>query len=292
MSLFRRALWHVNRTPAARGIKAGLRLAHRGEIARRRREGALLPSDQAAMDLAERLRADGYAMADETIPRDARSKLAEAAGTLGLDADRDASVFASRKTFWTSLVENAMVDGQLPASDPLVRFALHPSVLAPLAKRYGELPRLDYVAITHSTYAGPELKVSQLWHRDFDDTTVTKLFVYLTDVTTCDGPFTFIPGPVSDRIGFRRRSHRSDAEVGLELDLAQARAIEGPALTGFFVETSRCLHMGSRVAPDGERLMYTATFISSPRIYPERPRNFFRLDGSESALERSVLTAG
>src|ERR687883_119706 len=37
-------------------------------------------------------------------------------------------------------------------------------------------------------------KLSQLWHRDWDDVVNLKLFVYLSEVTDESGPFTFAPG--------------------------------------------------------------------------------------------------
>src|ERR1700704_6560114 len=74
-----------------------------------------------------------------------------------------------------------------------------------------------------------------------------KMFVYLTDVESeADGPFTFLPGQVSDRFGFSLRSHRGDSEVVGKLSPNEPRAVIAPRLTAFMVETSRCLHMGSR----------------------------------------------
>jgi len=63
-----------------------------------------------------------------------------------------------------------------------------------------------------------------------------------------------------------------------------------PRLTEFMVNTSRCLHMGGRVAPGQERLLYTTTCFSLPRFYPE-PTSRFILRGDETPLMRALLTA-
>lgn len=289
--MLRRILWHINRTPAAKAIKAARRAGARPEVVARRALARTLARSPATSAVAADLRRHGYARADGLLDADSLAALDRATDTIGAPSSGE-TVFGAHKDIWRHLIDAAMVDGSLPADSPFARLALQPPLLAALAEYYGELPRLDYVTITHSRPAEGELRYSQLWHRDYDDTRVVKLFVYLTDVEENDGPFTFIPGPQSDRVGFSRRSHRPDADIAAATDLGAAVRMTGPRLSAFLVETSRCLHMGSRVAPGHERLMYTATFISAPRIYPERPHPFFRLAGSETAVERRVLLPG
>jgi phytanoyl-CoA dioxygenase PhyH len=290
--LLRRIWWHVNRTPAQKAIKAARRAVARSEIAERRALARTLERGPQAAAVAANLRRDGYSRADALIAPESLAALDRALAAK-LDAPRTGgSVFGDHKDIWRHLLDADMVDGSLPADSPFARFALQPAVLAALAEYYGELPRLDYVTVTYSGPAEGELRFSQLWHRDYDDTKVVKLFVYLTDVGDEDGPFTFLPGPQSDRIGFSLRSHRPDAAIAARADLGAAVRMTAPRLSAFLVETSRCLHMGSRVAAGHERLMYTATFISTPIIFPERAQPFFRLAGSESAVERRVLSAG
>lgn len=291
LNLFRRVLWHLNRSPGRYAVKAALRALHRGEMAARRREAAALTRSEAVLDAARSLARDGYVRADALVPLAAREALATAVDDAVRTPHHGTSVFGAHKDIWTSAVESQMVDGQLRTDHPFVRFALNPEVLALLAEHYGELPRLDYVAVTRSLPAGPELRFSQLWHRDYDDVRVVKLFVYLTDVSeAADGPFTFIPAPASRQVKPGLRSHRSDAALGQPLN--HAVSLTGPRLTAFVVETSRCYHMGSRVAEGHERVMFTATYISAPRIFPERPRNFFAPNGAETPVERRLLLPG
>jgi len=291
IQVFRRILWHVNRTPAAKAIKAARRVTARSELAERRALGETLARTPESSAVAANLRRDGFSRVDGLIEPECLAALDRATGEIG-QAGAGASVFGGKKDIWRHLIDAHLVDGSLPADNPLARFALQEPVLAALAEYYGELPRLDYVTVTYSGPTEGEPRFSQLWHRDHDDTRVVKLFVYFTDVAEADGPFTFLPAAESDKIGFSRHSHQSDAAVAAKADLGKAVRMTGPRLSAFLVETSRCLHMGSRVAAGHERVMYTATFISSPRIFPERAKPFFRLAGSESAVERRVLLAG
>jgi hypothetical protein len=46
--------------------------------------------------------------------------------------------------------------------------------------------------------------------------------------------------------------------------------------------------MGSRISSDRTRLLYTATYIQPPRMYPEPPARF-RATGPLSEIDRAVL---
>jgi hypothetical protein len=291
--VFGRILWHVNRTPAAKVIKFVRRQARRSEISLRRRLAGDLLVLPEARDAARSLQENGYADVTALIPIASREMLAAAVATAASAPEtNNEPAFGTKKDFWVHILEREMVDGSLSAASPYARFALQPAVLSVLSEIYGELPRLSYVAVTHSLPTADDFQISQLWHRDYDDTRVVKLFVYLTDVGAGDGPFTFVPGPVSDRVGFTLRSHNSDDAMRRFIDLDSAISMNGPKLTAFMIETSRCLHMGSRVDAGHSRLMYTATYVSAPSIYPERQKPFFRLEGTETPIERHTLQPG
>jgi hypothetical protein len=284
--------WHINRTPLSRAIKFARRLPLQREIGTRRALLAELPDTSVVKKHAGQLLDQGYSIITDVVDPVRMAALAEA-GEAKLARAHAAPIRqdATHKDFWVRLLDEDKRGGMLSVDNPFVHFALQPEILAIVGHAFGELPRLDYVLLTLSKNANAELNYSQLWHRDYDDTRVVKLFVYLTDVRDlADGPFTFIPGPMSDRVGFRLRSHQTDSEISTAIPLSAAHAIEAPRLTAFMVDTARCLHMGSRVAQGHERLLYTATFISIPRLYPEPPP-FFRLTGDESRLIERVLTA-
>ena len=287
-----RLLWHVNRSPLKLLVKQVLLLRYRAAVRERKALVAQLPTNSGLDALASNLVRDGYVIMNDVIDPQTLAALSAAGETKLARADEAAGHQVSEhKDFWVRLLDEDMQDGMLPVESPFVRFALQPAVVGVLGRVLGELPQLDYVLLTLSKEKGTEFAYSQLWHRDYDDVRTIKLFVYLTDVENeSDGPFTFLPGPVSDRFGFALRSHRSDKEILKQAQANEMKSIVAPRLSTFMVETSRCLHMGSRLAPGHSRLLYTATFITVPRIYPEPPPRFC-LSGNESSIERCVLNS-
>jgi hypothetical protein len=291
ISIWRRALWHLNRTPVAHVIKGIRRAVASKSVGKRRRFAATIASTPAEVATAEQLNREGYAIVTEAMDPLVLQSLYVATADLHERAkSRAVKQDSNHKDFWTRLLDEEMQDGKLPTDNPFAAFALQPAVLSILSRAYGELPHLDYVLLTLSRDTGKELSFSQLWHRDHDDTRVIKLFVYLTDVASLDdGPLTFIPGPASDRFGFSLHSQTPDAVVSSRVSSDEVQSLILPKLSVFMVETSRCLHMGSRLSPGHERLLYTATFISVPRLFPE-PAPRFSLTGRESEVVRCVLS--
>jgi hypothetical protein len=285
-----RLLWHANRSPAAGAIKWGLRTLHRKEVAERRALARALSLAPNIDSLAASLNTDGFAVLTDlvdpglcaTIVESGNEKLSRAEQLRHLQA-------TSHKSFWIRLLDEDVVDGQLPSDNAFVRFATQPAVVHLLARALGEVPQLSDVLLTLSEESNKQLAYSQLWHRDFDDIRTLKLFAYLTDVPTTDfGPFTFLPGETSDRFGRSLHSHMEDEQVFRTTARDSVREIKGPRATVFLVETSRCLHMGSRMAPGHHRLLYTATFVTAPRPYFEPPPRFSRR-GTLDVVTEAVL---
>lgn len=289
---WQRIRWHLNRTPLAHVMKYLRRLPLRGQIAQRRALLAELPANPVLGQHSMELRELGYTVVTDIVDPARLAALSTASeAKLARAHSVDVHQNTQHKDFWVRLLDEDMQDGTLPIDNPFVDIALQPELLSIAGHAFGELPRLDYVLLTLSKSTGKDLGYSQLWHRDHDDTRVIKLFFYLTDVKDVeDGPFTFIPGPESDRLGFRLRSHETDAEIATCIPREAITEIKAPRLSAFMVDTNRCLHMGSRLSPGRERLLYTATFISVPRLFPEPPARF-RLTGRESLLLKHLLTS-
>jgi hypothetical protein len=291
ISFWHKTVWRLARTPLIGVIKGAYRWRVRSQIAQRRKLAIALPADQQLQTLADQLNRDGFCILDGMIDM----SLLQAVGAAGeqkylRSAEAGRTQHVQHKDFWTRLLDEDKVDGTLPTDNPFVAFALQQNVLTLLAKAYGEIPLLDDVLLTLSRPTGKALALSQLWHRDYDDSRTIKMFIYLTDVRgRDDGPFTFLDGPVSDRLGSNFRSRRDDEEVDAKLRPGELREMVAPRFSVFMVETSRCLHMGSRINPGHERLLYTASYISVPRLYPEPPARF-RLTGNESEVVRCLLT--
>lgn len=284
-----RLKYRILRSPAAALVKSARKMSLGPTLSRRDALAAQLPCDAAISEHAAALARDGYVRLDDLVEPEALRALAIAA-----EARRMAGAKAavpdgvSKKAFWSRLLDSDLVDGKLHVDSPFTRFALQPRLLGLLAKSFGALPLLDYVLLTLSQPIEGELVQSQLWHRDHDDVRTIKLFVYLSDVqSAAHGPFSFMPGPVSDRIGPLMRSHSPDILIFARAKRSEMEQIIAPRLSVFAVETSRCLHMGSRVAQGHERLMFTATYTTAPRVFGSG--NSFVPVAPEDALIHAVL---
>lgn len=168
--------------------------------------------------------------------------------------NRETAAGNPRKTFVHTLAD----------ADTLVR---HPELLefmlqAPLldaARAYlGSLPQLAGAALWWTPPNDTAMR-SQLWHLDEEDRRQVKVLVPMTEVTADSGPFTFIPVTESARAvaayntgrtfgRWRRLGRLTDdmlAACGVDPG-KQAIAMTGPPGTGVIVDSSRCLHFGSR----------------------------------------------
>ena len=296
VKLTARVRYQILRSPLARAIKLAQTWNHRGELRRRARIAHGVVVDDHVASLAGEINGQGHVDLTPIIDPQLLEDVIRA-GRAKMDrADRiitEAPAGTSAKAFWDRLLDDELVDGRLPASSPFARFALQPRLLALLTRAMGGLPQLDYVLLTLSHPTDAPLAQSQLWHRDHDDTRTIKVFAYLTDVSGAeDGPFTFIPGPASDRVGFTLRSHLPDERMFSRIPRIAASSIIAPAGSVFAVETSRCLHMGSRVTPGHRRLLYTATYTSFPKLIGKPPRGFALVGTDASEIERAVLAPG
>ncbi|MBR0694887.1 hypothetical protein [Bradyrhizobium lablabi] len=292
MGLVSRALWHVNRSPLRYAVKTGVSAWHLNEKRERRRQAQLLTLSPAERARADDLNRDGYAVVTELMDPSLQTEFAEAGVVRLKDIDASESKQTSNwKKFWVRLLDAEMKDGKLSADNVFVRYALQPAVINVIATALGEIPWLDYVLLSYSRHTGEELASSQLWHRDHDDVRVIKLFSYLTDVEEDgDGPFTFLPRQSTDKFGYPlRSSHFPDEQVFQKVPRSDIKVMRAPRLTSFMVDTARCLHMGSRMAPGHGRLLYTATFFAFPRMYPGGKLRPFSATPETTPLQKLVM---
>lgn len=291
ISQFRRLLWHVNRTDLGWVTKTALTSMQLGARAKRIEMLNTLPVAPEWSEASRKLRDDGYVDVTSIVDR----SLAQAVAAVGDDKVRRLAELKGKqqlghKSFWVSLLDEDLVDGAFATDHPFVRYALQPGILRILGDFMHELPQLSDVLLTQSLPSeNKPLSYSQLWHLDHDDKRVCKLFIYLTDVRdTKDGPLTFIPAPSSKPFRNTIKSHMTDDKVFTKVDRSAVKEIIAPKLSSFIVNTARCLHMGSRIQSDRTRLLYTATYIQPPRMYPEPPARF-RTTGPLSDIERAVM---
>jgi hypothetical protein len=183
-----------------------------------------------------------------------------------------------------------------------LKFALSEHVLAPVCAYLGLVPVLYEFDVWYSMPQPDEPQASQLWHLDHDDEKQVKVWVHCSDVDEASGPLTVIDAATSDEVAERLgydfgEGHRVADDQVEELAGPAVTRLEGAAGTVHFVDTSRCFHMGSRVAPGGTpRRVFVAQYLT-PYAFRFRPdhlqkapyRNLANEGSSE--LERLLLGA-
>jgi len=141
-------------------------------------------------------------------------------------------------------------------------FVLSDLFLALATGYLGGIPRLASVMLWWTT-ENHETKASQLYHRDTEDGRQLKIFINLTDVSRENGPLTFFPASVSRSV-VKALHHKTgrlqDSDVQLYAPLEKSVSITGGPAIGMAVDTSNCLHHGSRTR-SGERLMLMIQFV-------------------------------
>lgn len=163
-------------------------------------------------------------------------------------------------------LRNLLNDKDLRRNPELLDFALSDAVLGMAARYLGAIPYLCRVDIVYSLpRATGDNIASQLFHVDPEGLTQVKFFIHLYDVGEPEGPFTFIPADETTRIlaavrALRRQQGKPhvgrylDEEIDAVGGTGSIVRLKGPTGSGVAIDTSRCLHMGSRVQPGAFRL--------------------------------------
>jgi hypothetical protein len=138
---------------------------------------------------------------------------------------------------------------------PYMRFALSEDVVGPISEYLGIVPILFNIDIWYAYGQPPEKgpKNASLWHFDGDDAKQVKVWIHLRDVPPESGPLTILDASRSAQfaeeieydssVEYRIPDHKVEAFASAE----QLKQFAGPAGTIDFVDTSRCVHFGSRV---------------------------------------------
>lgn len=174
----------------------------------------------------------------------------------------------SGKTKDGFLAKGFLPDSAFQLDSPYMRFVLGEDVVAAVSNYLGLVPVLNGVDVWYSVHSGDAPKSSQRWHLDSADTTQVKVWIHLSDVGSDSGPLTVVDATTSERIaedvGYDfEDAHRVPDERFNQLAGDAVTALEGPAGTVHFVDTSRCFHLGSRVEAGGiPRRIFMAQFLT------------------------------
>ena len=207
-----------------------------------------------------------------------QAKIAEQmAGFDTWDAKKQAKFLTRKQSFYRHLLK----DEDLRRHPDLVDFALSETLLGPVTQYLGMVPYLTRVDLVYSVSRGTEERIeSQLFHLDHEGLRQVKYFIYVNDVGDPEGPFTFLPADTSFRVvndvRAWRKQHAGERDVESrryrdeEIAAVQAAGdivtVKGPAGSGVAVDTSRCLHLGSRVSPGAFRLVLYLQYCTTREI--------------------------
>jgi hypothetical protein len=184
-----------------------------------------------------------------------------------LERDFEAQLENAKKRFLVEIVGPQ----RLLAYPALLSFMVSRPIVDVASNYLGTIPRLAGARLCWSP-PNDTMRSSQLLHYDFEDSTQFKVFVHIRDVEEDTGPLTFLPASLSARVPMPRgRSSRvTDEEALAALGGGDPfLRLLGPAGSGGFLDTSRCLHQGSR-QNRRERLVLNFTFLRPHAPYQTR----------------------
>lgn len=181
----------------------------------------------------------------------------------------------------------------VPAEDPFLAIVLGERIL-PLVDHYLGSTKLQSVNLWYSlpVTTGTPATSSQLWHRDYDDRTILKCFLYLVDVDADMGAFEYIresqPGGRYVKEFPQRPPFGSTPPAGsveAVIPLGQHFQATGRAGTLVLCDTTG-LHKGGRSTSD-PRIIYYAAFTTDAAV--EKP--LLRVTGHLRGLSARALSA-
>lgn len=170
------------------------------------------------------------------------------------------------------------------------------AVLDAAARYLGTVPRLEG-AVLWWTPPNQSTDSSQQWHIDELAMRQVKILLNCSDVAEDCGPLNFLPAARSDqlRAEMRHRRGRVDeaALMGL-LDSDEVMQATGPAGSAVMLDSSRCLHFGSR-GNQRDRLVLAFHFLPADAPvdtrYHVEPNEYFGPLSGLDRLQRMALSS-
>jgi hypothetical protein len=203
----------------------------------------------------------------------------------GLEGDGEELRKRKGKDF---LVRKYDVGGVVGLDNPWLSACLSRRLLD-IANEYLQLwSKLEYLDLWYSLPVGEdaERKASQIWHRDFDDSHLLKVFLYLSDVDERSGPFEYVPGshPGGRFAGVHPWQPMgvgriSDKELAKYVPDDSVRTFTAPRGTLIFCNTSG-LHRGG-FAEANPRVLAAVTYCSPASLHSLTERNYTLAPGTD-----------
>lgn len=194
---------------------------------------------------------------------------------------------------------NILTRHDLRGMPQVVDFALSDPVLKALVPYYNILPELSHMAVFVSGFADPFTADSsplgtQCLHVDNHDLRHVKLFCLLSDVGEKDGPLTLLPADKTawllKKTGRRWKTppFRDDKDLYRYFGDNDLVRVTGPAGTLALVDTTKCLHYGSRCQDNGRRTVFVIHYTLFADYSRKYTADFQDLNLATSPEFRSV----
>ncbi len=164
---------------------------------------------------------------------------------------------------------NILLEGSELCEHPeLLQRVISRPILDVATAYLGAVPRLTGAMLVWSP-ENDTARSSQLFHFDYEDLTQLKMFINIFDTTEEQGPLTFLPADVSSQVQRsigRILGRVPDERVFQAGGLHHDHKLVGPSGSGAFLDTSRCLHYGSRFNKR-DRLILIVQFLKFHSSY-------------------------
>jgi hypothetical protein len=167
------------------------------------------------------------------------------------------------------------LSGRLESNDPILKLALHPSVIAAVSRYIGMVPVIENITIWYSPNDRALENSSQYYHLDGQDVRTVQLFVLLDRVTDENGPLLVIRADESDALAERVQYRKTPSTKRLEDTVVEAAASEVVRFTGnagdvLIADTDRCFHLGSREGRAPRRVLVIQYYSPFAFVLPHR----------------------
>ena len=172
-------------------------------------------------------------------------------------------------------------DNDFDLENPIMKLALSDNLVDAATRYLGFLPILSEIRVWYSPNDSNKSEGSQLYHLDYADINQVKVFLPIEDIDENTGPLTFVSASSSKKICDNINYKLTNDEIRVpdkivksyitEKDEIQATGAPGDIV---FVDTSACLHYGSRGATRPRKILmiqYISPFsFSFPLFYKNK----------------------
>ena len=134
----------------------------------------------------------------------------------------------------------------------LLQLAENKAIVAAVETYFGEPIKVASLRLFHSIYVPAAPYKSQLYHCDGGPLEMVKLLLYCSDVTSENGPFSFLPLDISaelwNKTNYSTDRRLTDAQVEQAIGKVEPLQALGPKGTMFLLDTAKLFHFGARVS--------------------------------------------